>query len=65
MIGLLSKEKVEFALSQLLKAEVNETVMNCNGLKMVAEDGKMRITDVADTEQLFRLIQSIPPKIFQ
>lgn len=65
MIGLLSKEKVEFALSQLLKAEVNETVTNCNGLKMLAADGKMRITDVADTEQLFRLIQSIPPKIFQ
>jgi hypothetical protein len=47
MIGLLSKEKVEFALSQLLKAEVNETVTNCNGLKMLAADGKMRITDVA------------------
>ena len=33
---------------------------NCHGLKMLAQDGKMRITDVADTEQLFRLIQSIP-----
>jgi hypothetical protein len=43
-----------------LKAEGNETVTNCNGLKMRAPDGKMRITDVADTEQLFRLIQSIP-----
>jgi uncharacterized protein YukE len=41
-------------------AEGNETVTNCNGLKMVAPDGKMRLTDVADTEQLFRLIQSIP-----
>ena len=43
-----------------LKDEGNETVTNCNGLKMLAPDGKMRVTDVADTEQLFRLIQSIP-----
>lgn len=47
-------------LKQRLKAEGNETVTNCHGLKMKAADGKMRITDVADTEQLFRLIQSIP-----
>ena len=40
--------------------EGNETVTNCHGLKMRAADGKMRLTDVADTEQLFRLIQSIP-----
>ena len=45
--------------SRLLK-EGNETVTNCNRLKLVAEDGKLRETDVADTEQLFRLIQSIP-----
>ncbi|MDP2412663.1 Bro-N domain-containing protein [Daejeonella sp.] len=45
--------------SRLLK-EGNETVTNCNRLKLVAEDGKMRMTDVADTEQLLRLIQSIP-----
>ena len=45
--------------SRLLK-EGNETVTNCNRLKLIAEDGKMRETDVADTEQLFRLIQSIP-----
>ncbi|MEP6804040.1 MAG: BRO family protein [Flavobacterium sp.] len=45
--------------SRLLK-EGNETVTNCNQLKFVAEDGKMRMTDVADTEQLFRLIQSVP-----
>ena len=45
--------------NRLLK-EGNETVTNCNRLKMVAEDGKMRLTDVADTEQLFRLIQSVP-----
>ena len=47
-------------LKQRLKAEGNETVTNCHGLKMKAIDGKMRMTDVADTEQLFRLIQSIP-----
>ncbi|PUE65208.1 BRO-N domain-containing protein [Arcobacter caeni] len=47
-------------LKQRLKAEGNETVTNCHGLKMKADDGKMRLTDVADTEQLFRLIQSIP-----
>ena len=47
-------------LKQRLKAEGNETVTNCHGLKMLAKDGKMRLTDVADTEQLFRLIQSIP-----
>ena len=47
-------------LKQRLKAEGNETVTNCHGLKMRAPDGKMRLTDVADTEQLLRLIQSIP-----
>ena len=47
-------------LKKRLKDEVNETVTNCNALKMHAPDGKMRKTDVADTEQLFRLIQSIP-----
>ncbi|WP_416989902.1 Bro-N domain-containing protein [Alistipes finegoldii] len=47
-------------LKQRLKAEGNETVTNCHSLKMLAADGKMRLTDVADTEQLFRLIQSIP-----
>ena len=47
-------------LKQRLKAEGNETVTNCHGLKIKAIDGKMRMTDVADTEQLFRLIQSIP-----
>jgi BRO family, N-terminal domain len=47
-------------LKQRLKEEGNETVTNCHGLKMIAPDGKMRLTDVADTEQLFRLIQSIP-----
>jgi hypothetical protein len=47
-------------LKQRLKVEGNETVTNCHGLKMLAADGKMRLTDVADTEQLFRLIQSVP-----
>jgi hypothetical protein len=47
-------------LKQRLKEEGNETVTNCHGLKMQAADGKMRMTDVADTEQIFRLIQTIP-----
>lgn len=47
-------------LKNRLKKEGNETVTNCNQLKLVAEDGKKRLTDVADTEQLFRLIQSVP-----
>ena len=47
-------------LKQRLKKEGNETVTNIHGLKMLAKDGKMRQTDVADTEQLFRLIQSVP-----
>ena len=47
-------------LKQRLKEEGNETVPNCHGLKMKAADGKMRLTDVADTEQLLRIIQSIP-----
>lgn len=49
-------------LKQRLKAEGNETVTNCHGLKMKAADGKHRMTDVANTEQLLRLIQSIPSK---
>ena len=47
-------------LKNRLSKEGNESVTNCNRLKLVAEDGKLRLTDVADTEQLFRLIQSIP-----
>jgi hypothetical protein len=47
-------------LKERLKAEGNESVTKCHGLKMVAKDGKMRLTDMADTETLFRLIQSIP-----
>ncbi len=49
-------------LKQRLKAEGNETVTNCHALKLPAADGKMRMTDVADLEQTFRLIQSIPSK---
>ena len=47
-------------LKQRLRAEGSETVTNCHGLKMTAADGKRRLTDVADTEQLLRIIQSIP-----
>ncbi|MDR2342830.1 MAG: hypothetical protein LBD84_07325 [Campylobacteraceae bacterium] len=47
-------------LKQRLKEEGNETVTNCHSLKMKALDGKMRLTDIADIEQLFRLIQSVP-----
>lgn len=47
-------------LKQRLKQEGNETVTNCHGLKMTAADGKKRLTDVADTEQLLRIIQAIP-----
>jgi hypothetical protein len=45
-----------------LKEEGNESVTNCNQLKMIASDGKYYLTDVADTEQLLRLIQSVPSK---
>ncbi|MEX0598605.1 MAG: Bro-N domain-containing protein [Candidatus Paceibacterota bacterium] len=47
-------------LKERLKAEGNETVTNCHGLKMKARDGKMRLTDTLDTENILRLIQSIP-----
>lgn len=47
-------------LKKRLKDEGNETVTNCNRLKMTAADGKKRLTDVATTEQLLRLIQSVP-----
>ena len=47
-------------LKERLKKDGNETVTNCHALKMTAADGKQRLTDVADTEQLLRIIQSIP-----
>lgn len=49
-------------LKKRLLKEGNETVTNCNALKMLAPDGKMRLTDVADSQQLLRLIQSVPSK---
>ena len=49
-------------MKKRLKVEENESVTNCNGLKMKASDGKRRMTDVANTEQLLRIIQSIPSK---
>ena len=57
---LLTARKYWNKLKERLKKEGNETVSNCHQLKLEAVDGKMRLTDVADTEQLFRLIQSIP-----
>ena len=56
----LTARKYWNKLKQRLKEEGNETVTNCHQLKLKAADGKMRLTDVADTEQLFRIIQSIP-----
>ena len=56
----LTARKYWNKLKQRLKEEGNETVTNCHQLKLQAADGKMRKTDVADPEQLFRLIQSIP-----
>jgi len=58
----LTSRKYWNKLKERLKKEGNETVTNCHQLKMLAKDGKMRLTDVADTEQLLRLIQSIPSK---
>jgi hypothetical protein len=66
VVGILSNQNDDQGarnywkvLKNRLLKEGNEPVTNCNRLKLVAEDGKMRIKDVADTEQLFRLIQSI------
>lgn len=56
----LTARKYWNKLKQRLKEEGNQTVTNCHQLKMRAADGKMRMTDVADTEELFRLIQSVP-----
>ncbi len=64
IVAILTESKDPTAywrkLKQRLKAEGNETVTNCHGLKMVAQDGKMRLTDVLDTEGVLRLVQSIP-----
>ena len=64
IVGVISESKdgrkYWNKLKQRLKEEGNETVTNCHQLKMKAADGKMRLTDVADTEQLLRIVQSIP-----
>ena len=64
IVAILTESKDPTAywrkLKQRLKEEGNETVTNCHGLKMVAHDGKMRLTDVLDTEGVLRLVQSIP-----
>ena len=57
---MLKARKYWNKLKQRLLEEGNQTVTNCHQLKLKAADGKMRLTDVADQEQLFRLIQSIP-----
>lgn len=64
VVGVLSESDNPAVYWRVMKKrlldEGNQTVSNCNGLKMKSADGKMRMTDVADTEQLLRLIQSIP-----
>ena len=64
VVAVLTESKSPLAywrkLKQRLKEEGNQTVTNCHGLKLRAADGKLRLTDVATAEQLFRLIQSIP-----
>lgn len=67
VIGVLTEQPTQQGarnywkvLKKRLKDEGNETVTNCNQLKLPAEDGKMRLTDVASTEHIFRIIQSIP-----
>ena len=64
VVGVLSESVNPAAywrkLKERLLKEGNQTVTNCHALKLRAADGKMRLTDVADTEQLLRIIQSIP-----
>ena len=66
VIAILTESVDPFAywrkLKQRLLEEGNETVTNCHALKLQAADGKMRLTDVGDTEQILRLVQSIPSK---
>ena len=57
---IANPQKYWRVLKKRLIAEGNQTVTNCNALKMRAADGKMRMTDVADLQQIFRIIQSIP-----
>ena len=65
VVGVLSESNNPAVYWRVLKKRLldegsGETVTKCNGLKMVAADGKMRVTDIADTETMFRIIQSIP-----
>ena len=66
IVGVLSKSKDKQSywrkLKQRLKTEGNETVTNCHALKLKAQDGKYRLTDVVDIEGMFRIIESIPSK---
>ncbi len=66
VVGVLSESKNPAAywrkLKQRLLEEGNQTVTNCHGLKMKALDGKMRVTDVSNTEGILRIVQSIPSK---
>ncbi len=66
IVGVLAESKNPTVywrvLKKRLKEEGNETVTNCNGLKLKAKDGKYRMTDVCDIEGMFRIIESIPSK---
>lgn len=66
LVGVVSESKDKQAywrkLKQRLKEEGNETVTNCHNLKLKAQDGKYRMTDVVDIEGMFRIIESIPSK---
>ncbi len=66
IVSILTESKDSAAywrkLKQRLKEEGNETVTNCHTLKMLAKDGKNRLTDAVDLEEMFRIIESIPSK---
>ena len=66
IVGVVSESKDKQAywrkLKQRLRDEGNESVTNCHGLKLKAQDGKYRMTDVVDIEGMFRIIESIPSK---
>lgn len=66
IVGTISESKDKQSywrkLKQRLKEEGNETVTNCHALKLKAQDGKYRLTDVVDIEGMFRIIESMPSK---
>ena len=66
IVGAISESKDKQSywrkLKQRLKKEGNETVTNCHALKLKAQDGKYRMTDVVDIKGMFRIIKSIPSK---